>query len=108
MDGLDQIQVTFFRGSGPGGQHRNKVETGVRILHIPTGTLVSCCETRSQSRNREIALSKLQTQLKRAQEALNPTPRIPTAKSRAQRNSELLFKSRRSYIKRLRRNPVLD
>lgn len=58
-----EIKYDFFRVSGPGGQNVNKVETGVRITHLPTGVVVSCQESRSQQKNRERALTLLRTKI---------------------------------------------
>jgi len=57
------LKVEFFRSSGPGGQNVNKVETAVRIIHIPTNVVVSCQVERSQSQNRERALRILESKL---------------------------------------------
>lgn len=57
------IKIEFFRSSGPGGQNVNKVETGVRIIHLPTGLVVASQESRSQQKNREHALTVLRTKL---------------------------------------------
>ncbi len=52
-----------FRSSGPGGQNVNKIESAVRVRHAPSGIVVECQETRSQSQNREKALTMLKSQL---------------------------------------------
>ncbi len=56
---LQQCRVETFRVSGPGGQHRNKTDTAVRLTHRPTGIVALGQETRSQHRNRERALRRL-------------------------------------------------
>jgi len=57
------IEISFFRSSGPGGQNVNKVETAVRIRHFPTGLVVASQSERSQARNRELALNILRAKL---------------------------------------------
>ncbi|SDB13939.1 peptide chain release factor H [Butyrivibrio sp. INlla16] len=60
----DVIRIEKFHSGGPGGQNVNKVETGVRIIHLPTGITVSSTRERSQFANKQDALKKLSTVLK--------------------------------------------
>jgi len=59
----NDLEISFFRSSGPGGQNVNKVETAVRITHKPTGVVVASQNERSQSANRENAMSTLRSKL---------------------------------------------
>jgi len=58
-----EIRIEFFRSSGPGGQNVNKVETAVRIIHMPTGTMVASQGSRSQQKNREQSMLMLRSKL---------------------------------------------
>lgn len=59
------VRVDTYRDTGPGGQHRNKTESAVRLTHLPTGTVVTAAEERSQHQNRAVACDRLRTELER-------------------------------------------
>lgn len=79
---LAQCEVDRYRASGPGGQHRNKTESAVRIRHLPTGVSAIAEDSRSQAENKALALRRLRAQLAlRHREPVNvegyaPSPRL--------------------------------
>jgi len=98
--------LEFFIASGPGGQHRNKVETGVRLVHRPSGITVTATERRSQHANRETAFERMAERLEELQR-----PRVarrPTRPSAASRARRLDAKRIASSRKRLRNSPEHD
>lgn len=101
-----ETEIEFFRGSGPGGQNRNKVESGVRLRHISSGIVVEAEDARSQTQNRERAFDRLRASL----EKLNNPPalRIPTKVPRASKRTRLQEKHIRSARKQERQQPPLE
>ncbi len=96
-----EIRVEVFRASGPGGQHRNKRETAVRVRHLPSGITAIAAEHRSQARNKELALRRLELKLRALHEKRRP--RLPTSIPRSYKEKVLAAKRHRAQIKRWRK-----
>jgi ribosome-associated protein len=99
---LAECEETFFTAGGPGGQHRNKTESGVRLVHRPTGAHVTATERRSQARNRTAALERLRARLEAL--ARRPKPRRATQPTRASKERRLREKKHRGDRKADRRD----
>ena len=98
---LATCQEAFFVASGPGGQHRNKTESGVRLVHPGTGLVVTATERRSQAQNRQAALARLRARL--GDLAREPKVRRKTSATRGAHERRLAEKRRRSERKADRR-----
>ena len=97
----EDVDVIFVKAGGPGGQHRNKSETGVRLVHRPTGITVSATERRERTRNLALAWERLEAAV--ARRAYRPKPRRKTKPTRASAERRLAGKARRARVKRDRR-----
>ena len=100
---LAECRIETFRSGGPGGQHQNKTESGVRLTHLPSGITVTARDSRSQHRNRQIALARLREALE--ERARPETPRMRTNIPRQEKRKRLENKRRRSETKKRRRKP---
>jgi ribosome-associated protein len=94
------IRIDYFRGSGPGGQHRNTSETGVRIVHLPTGVSATATESRSRHMNLQRAMARLEKKL--AARSRTRRPRIATRPGKAAIARRLEAKQRQSLKKQAR------
>ena len=108
------LDESFIRSSGPGGQHVNKTATGVYLKHIPTGIEIKCFGGRSQALNRfqarRILVSRIETMiLGRESEERKRIEKIRRQKrKRSKRAKEKMLKAKkiRSETKAMRRRPL--
>ena len=91
----EDIEVTAHRSSGAGGQHINKTDSAIRILHIPTGIVVGCQTERSQLQNKETAMKMLKSKLMeiKAREKLEKIEDIQGVKTNIEWGAQI-----RSYV----------
>ena len=103
---LKECNIDTYRAGGKGGQHVNKTESAVRITHLPTGTMATCQDERSQLRNKRKCMLQLRNKL----EALNykPPVRILTRKPKAVKEKILQDKKKQAEKKQLRQKPDLE
>ena len=110
------IEETFVRSGGHGGQNVNKTSTCVMLLHRPSGTQVKCQETRQQGLNRFIARRLLLDKIEEKQkgyvaarrDAIEKIRRQKRKRSRRAKERMLADKSQHSEKKRFRRPPAAD
>lgn len=99
----NELEITFVRSGGPGGQHRNVTETAVRVRHIPTDITVIAKSSRSQHRNKLAAIAEIERRL--ALRRRRRKPRVPTGPSKAARQRRIDSKKRRGAVKQARKPP---
>ncbi len=99
-----QVVVETYRSSGPGGQRKNKVETAVRLKHLPSGITVIATEHRSQAENRKLAFERLRERLIKLNRPKKR--RIPTSVSLKAIEKRIEEKKVHSKKKRLREKPL--
>lgn len=101
LDVLERIcEIEQIRGSGPGGQHRNKAHTGVRLTHPPSGMVVTATERRSYPQNRAAAFLRLVEKLKDLMKVQRK--RKATRVPRGVKRKRLEKKRRRADVKKTR------
>jgi peptide chain release factor len=105
-DLLLSCDVQTFRAGGKGGQHQNKTESAVRVVHLPTGITAVCRDERSQHLNKITCLEILHRKLAKLSE--KPKPRIATSISQAQKTKRRAKKRSQAQKKTLRKKPSLD
>lgn len=106
----DEVEETFIRGSGAGGQKINKTSSTVRLRHRPTGVDVRCQRERNQSVNRQLAWAELADRLQARQQAIAGAAlaerelqrRRKRQKSRGQKARMIESKKHRAKIKQAR------
>lgn len=103
---LAQCRVETFMSGGKGGQHQNKTESGVRLVHLPTGVVVSSRAQRSQHQNKQNALRRLRKKLEKRNE--RPKPRRPTSVPRGEKERRIKEKKHKGKKKKLRKPPRPD
>jgi len=100
---LAECRIETFRSGGPGGQHQNVTESGVRLVHLPTGVRATARDERSQHRNRVLALRRLRERL--VELTREEKPRVPTRVPRGEKKKRVEEKKRRGTTKKLRKPP---
>jgi protein subunit release factor A len=98
---LAECRVDVFVGGGPGGQHRNKTESAVRLSHGPTGVSVTATERRSQLQNRAVAIERLRKVLLAMTHV--PKARRPTRPTRGSQERRIEGKKKAARKKADRR-----
>ncbi len=97
-----EVEISFYKSSGPGGQRKNKRETAVRIFHPPSGITVIATEHRSQAKNRALALTRLQKKLT----ALNNKKKTRKPTKMPQHVKEKILQAKKKQSQKKKRRKV--
>jgi protein subunit release factor B len=103
---LDQCDVTTFRSSGKGGQHVNKTDSAVRLVHRPTGIVVISRKDRSQYMNKKECLANLRKKFVKL--TTKAPPRISTKVPKSAKKKRKEVKVKTTQKKQLRKRPIAD
>ncbi|MEP6888162.1 MAG: peptide chain release factor-like protein [Nitrospirales bacterium] len=95
-----EVMVEAFRSGGPGGQHRNVTDSAVRLRHVPSGVRVTAADSRSQTRNKDIAFARLIERLRELNRVRKP--RVPTRATKSSVERRIHEKKQQQKVKRRR------
>jgi len=104
---LAECDVDTFRSGGPGGQHQNVTDSGVRLRHRPSGAVVTSRSRRSQHANKSDCLRRLRRKLEKLNEP-PPPPRVETKVPAAVKRRRVEEKRRAGRRKRERAAPLAE
>lgn len=96
----NEVRIDTYRASGPGGQHVNKTNSAIRLVHLPSGLVVIAQDSPSQFRNKEVAFERLIEKLKKLNHV--PNKRLATQPSRAAKERRIEAKKTRAEVKTMR------
>ena len=105
---LEECDISTFRSGGRGGQHVNKVETAVRLLHRPTGIVVTCRKERSQYLNKMNCLKNLRAKIEKLNKKLPPRipTKVPSGVKRKRREEKVKLSKKKEVRKKISRRDI--
>jgi len=105
---LEECDISTFRSGGRGGQHVNKVETAVRLLHRPTGIVVTCRKERSQYLNKMNCLKNLRAKIEKLNKKLPPRipTKVPSGVKRKRREEKVKLSKKKEIRRKVSRRSI--